>query len=128
MTSVKLLQKFSEQRENTSTGGCVFSLFAELLQHTLHLIAVACQEVELEAGQDTHNDEYQNGGDVGAGTQAPTGCKWDVRLGLVGEDGQREEGERSDVDEQAGTQHQPHTETAEVIFAHHSELAPRHTR
>src|SRR5947209_4621546 len=96
----------------------LLNAFRKLVKaHPLHFIAVASQEVELDGGQDTHNDEYRDGGDVLTRTQTAARRKRDVWLGLVGEDRQREEGEGRDVDQQAGSQHQQPAEVAVVDFA-----------
>ena len=41
----------------------------QFIEHTLHFIAVACQEVELHGSQDADNDHDHYGADIATGTQ-----------------------------------------------------------
>src|SRR5579863_3469437 len=85
----------------------------------LDLVSVARQEVELDGGEqaDYYHDHNRVNGTRWADNQTTAGSKWDIPLGFIGEDRQREVGECGQIDQQAGANDKPHTEAAETIFA-----------
>ncbi len=95
-----------------------------------HFIAIANQEVELEASKQSHNDEgdYRIGCSNHRGViadrmrrQCTTGDKRNIWLSLI-EAWDGEEGETRDIDEEACANDKPHTKTTEVLFANDGKL------
>src|SRR6266487_2499280 len=102
----------------------------------LHLITVTCQKVKLNSRQYCHDEHHYHRVRIDNRSCLSSGRDWwntntslerDVSLRLR-KHRHREEGKCPNINEKAGTNHQPLPKTTKILLTHDGKFATRHRR